>query len=59
MVESLMDVLFNRASVLAQSGHQSLTRALLFYMYWNCDIGKDVDNTEEAEDAASNETLTS
>ncbi|WP_230577842.1 ABC-three component system protein [Xylella fastidiosa] len=59
LVESLMDVLFNRDSVLAQSGHRSLTRALLFYMYWNCDIGKKVDNTEEAEDAASNETLTS
>ncbi|WP_230956777.1 ABC-three component system protein [Xylella fastidiosa] len=59
MVESLMDMLFNRDSVLAQSGYRSLTRALLFYMYWNCDIGKKVDNTEEAEDAASNETLTS
>ncbi|KQH73982.1 ABC-three component system protein [Xylella fastidiosa subsp. sandyi] len=59
LVEYLMDLLFNRDSVLAQSGHQSLTRALLFYMYWNCDIGKKVDNTEEAEDAASNETLTS
>lgn len=59
LVEYLMDLLFNRDSVLAQSGHQSLTRALLFYMYWNCDIGKKVDSTEEAEDAASNETLTS
>lgn len=33
----LVDLLFNRDAVLRQ--HKRLTRALVFYMYWNCDIG--------------------
>ena len=26
--------------VLRQNVHKRLTRAVLFYMYWNCDIGE-------------------
>ncbi len=25
-------------------GHKRLTRLILFYMYWNCDIGRDQDD---------------
>jgi hypothetical protein len=35
----LADVLFSRDAVLRQVGHRRLLRAMLFYMYWNCDIG--------------------
>ena len=35
-----MDLLFNRDPVLRQHAHKRLTRAVLFYMYWNCDIGR-------------------
>ena len=32
-----------------QHAHKRLTRALLFYMYWNCDIGEDGDvETDQA-----------
>lgn len=34
----LVDLLFKRDGVLAR--HKRLTRALVFYMYWHCDIGK-------------------
>ncbi|MCP3999252.1 MAG: hypothetical protein GY722_29930 [bacterium] len=37
VMEYLVDVLFHRDPVLRQ--HKRLTRAMLFYMYWNCDIG--------------------
>ena len=37
----LADLLFNRDPVLRQN--RRLTRAMLFYMYWNCDIGKNED----------------
>jgi hypothetical protein len=37
----LADLLFNRDAVLRQN--RRLTRAMLFYMYWNCDIGKNED----------------
>ena len=37
VMEHLVDVLF-RDPILTKN--KSLTRALLFYMYWNCDIGK-------------------
>lgn len=37
----LLDLLFNRDPVLRQRVHKRLTRAVLFYMYWNCDIGED------------------
>lgn len=47
VMEYLVDLLFNRDAVLRQKAHKRLTRAILFYMYWNCDIG-------EVGDAAAN-----
>lgn len=38
VMEHLRDILFDRDSILRQ--HRRLTKALLFFMYWNCDIGK-------------------
>lgn len=52
VMEYLVDLLFNRDPVLRQHAHKRLTRAVLFYMYWNCDIG-------EVPDAAANQTLPS
>jgi len=49
IMEYLIDLLFNRDPVLRQHAHKRLTRAILFYMYWNSDIG-------EIGDAATNET---
>ena len=43
VMEYLVDLLFNRDAVLRQHAHKRLTRAVLFYMYWNCDIGEVVD----------------
>ena len=43
VMEYLADLLFNRDPILRQIAHRRLTRAMLFYMYWNCDIGE-VDN---------------
>lgn len=40
VMEYLVDLLFNRDAVLRQQAHKRLTRAVLFYMYWNCDIGE-------------------
>lgn len=40
VMEYLVDLLFNRDPVLRQPNHKRLTRAVLFYMYWNCDIGE-------------------
>lgn len=40
VMNHLADLLFNRDPVLRQHTHKGLTRALLFYMYWNCDIGE-------------------
>jgi hypothetical protein len=45
VMEYLVDLLFSRDPVLRQHAHKRLTRAVLFYMYWNCDIGK-LDNAE-------------
>jgi len=45
VMEYLIDLLFARDAVLRQRQHKRLTRALLFYMYWNCDIGE----TEEPD----------
>lgn len=45
VMEYLLDLLFNRDPLL--SANKRLTRVMLFYMYWNCDIG-------EGDDAASN-----
>ena len=41
VMEYLLDLLFARDPVLRQTAHKRLTRAVLFYMYWNCDIGED------------------
>lgn len=41
VLEYLLDLLFARDVTLRQRNKKRLTRALLFYMYWNCDIGKD------------------
>lgn len=46
IMEYLADLLFDRNPILRKRGHKRLTRAVLFYMYWNCDIG-------EVEDAAT------
>lgn len=46
VMEYLVDLLFNRDPILRQIAHKRLTRAVLFYMYWNCDIG-------ELDDAAT------
>lgn len=40
VMEYLVDLLFGRDAVLRQRAHKRLTRAVLFYMYWNCDIGE-------------------
>jgi hypothetical protein len=47
VIEYLVDLLFARDPLLRQRQHKRLTRAMLFYMYWNCDIG-------QVEDAATN-----
>lgn len=39
VLEYLLDLLFARDALLRQRPHKPLTRALVFYMYWNCDIG--------------------
>lgn len=41
VLEYLVDLLFNRDPILRQQ--KRLTRVMIFYMYWNCDIG-DVDD---------------
>lgn len=43
VMEYLLDQLFARDAVLRQRPHKALTRAVVFYMYWNCDIGTDAD----------------
>lgn len=40
VMEYLVDLLFKRDPDLRQHANKRLTRAVLFYMYWNCDIGK-------------------
>lgn len=40
VINYLVDLLFQRDPVLRQTRHKRLTRALIFYMYWNCDIGE-------------------
>lgn len=46
----LFDLLFARDPVLRQRKHKRLTRAMVFYMYWNCDIG---DTGETADDSSA------
>lgn len=43
IMEYLLDLLFKRDPILNQRKHKRLTRAVLFYMYWNCDIGEVAD----------------
>lgn len=52
LMEYLVDLLFSRDPVLRQNAHKRLPRAMLFYMYWNCDIG-------EVDDATTDQTLSS
>lgn len=52
VMEYLIDLLFSRDPILRQHAHKRLTRAVLFYMYWNCDIG-------ETGDAAADQALPS
>lgn len=40
LMEYLVDLLFGRDAVLRQRAHKRITRAVLFYMYWNCDLGE-------------------
>lgn len=43
VMEYLLGLLFGRDPILRQRPHKRLTRAVLFYMYWNCDIGREPD----------------
>ena len=52
VMEHLVDLLFSRDPVLRQHTHKRLTRTVLFYMYWNCDIG-------EIGDVAADQALSS
>jgi hypothetical protein len=47
VMEYLVDLLMARDAVLRQTRHKRLTRAVLFYMYWFCDIGEDEDAASE------------
>lgn len=39
IIEYIFELLLSRDPVLRQRSHKKLTRVILFYMYWNCDIG--------------------
>lgn len=43
VLEYLASLLFNRDPILRKDGNRRLTRAILFYMYWICDIGNEED----------------
>jgi len=47
VMEYLVDLLFSRDPILRQRGNKRLTRVVLFYMYWNCDIGETGDATAD------------
>jgi hypothetical protein len=47
VMEYLIDLLFSRDPTFRKHGNKPLTRAVLFYMYWNCDIGEVSDATTE------------
>jgi hypothetical protein len=47
VMEYLLDLLFARDPILRQNKHKRLTRAMLFYMYWNCDVGEVADAATE------------
>jgi hypothetical protein len=40
IMEYITRLLFARDPILNQRNNKRLTKAMLFYMYWNCDIGK-------------------
>jgi C-terminal domain 12 of the ABC-three component (ABC-3C) systems len=40
VMEYLARLLFDRDPILKQQAHKTLTRVVLFFMYWNCDIGQ-------------------
>jgi hypothetical protein len=50
VMEYLVNLLLARDAILRQRAHKRLTRAVLFYMYWNCDIG-------EVDDAVADQAL--
>lgn len=43
VMEYVLELLFKRDPVLRQKQNKRVTRAILFYMYWNCDIGEIAD----------------
>lgn len=45
VMEYVFKLLFGRDPILRQRENKRLTRLVLFYMYWNCDIGR-VDDVE-------------
>lgn len=47
VMEYLWRLLRDRDPILRQTGHRRLTRAMLFYMYWFCDIGNEDDAAAE------------
>jgi len=47
VMQYLVNLLFARDPILNQRKHKRLTRAMLFYMYWSCDIGKNGDAATE------------
>ncbi len=47
VMQYLVRLLFARDPILNQRKHQRLTRAMIFYMYWSCDIGTSCDATTE------------
>lgn len=47
VIEYLVTLLFGRDPVLNKRENQRLTRAFLFFMYWNCDIGQSGDENVE------------
>lgn len=40
VMEYLVSLLYARDPILRQRVHKRITRVVLFYMYWNCDIGE-------------------
>ncbi|BBH54117.1 ABC-three component system protein [Fluviispira sanaruensis] len=41
ILDYISDMLFSRDPVLKKTKNKTITRTMLFYMYWNCDIGKE------------------
>lgn len=47
VLEYLFEQLFSRDPILNQHKHKRLTRAMVFYMYWICDIGRNATSTDK------------